>query len=109
MGKIIIEIDSDDFYNNYEFFEEGNLLDNFKKTNIYLEMDGQGLNPKISTDMKKIKTVLTLKIGSGSVSQDFEFEVENTLSEEEIENTIQEYWRDWIWKFIDGGWKIIKD
>ena len=90
MGKIIIEIDSDDFYNNYEFFEEGNLLDNFKSTNIYLEMEGEGLNPKISTDMKKIKTVLTLKIGSGSVSQDFEFEVENTLSEEQIEDIIQE-------------------
>lgn len=109
MGKITIEIDSEDFYNNYEFFEEGDLLDNFKKTDIYQEMEGQGLNPKISTNMKKIKTVLTLKIGSGSVSQDFEFEVEDTLSEKEIENTIQEYWRDWIWKFIDGGWKIIKD
>lgn len=31
MGKITIEIDSEDFYNNYEFFEEGDLLDNFKK------------------------------------------------------------------------------
>ena len=40
---------------------------------------------------------------------DFKFEVDDNTTDREINDIIQEYWRDWIWKFIDGGWKIIKD
>lgn len=55
----------------------------------------------------------TLNLGIGLVNarrtDDFEFEVDDDATDEEIENTIQEYWRDWIWNFIDGGWEIISD
>ena len=61
--------------------------------------------------MRKIKGTLNLSIGLSSAERtdDFEFEVEDNTTDEEINDIIQEYWRDWIWNFIDGGWEIESD
>jgi hypothetical protein len=58
-----------------------------------------------------IKGNLSLSIGLANSERidDFEFEVDDNATDEEINDTIQEYWRDWIWNFIDGGWKIESD
>jgi len=58
-----------------------------------------------------IKGTLNLSIGLANAKRtdDFEFEVEDNTTDEEINDTIQEYWRDWIWNFIDGGWEIESD
>lgn len=58
-----------------------------------------------------IKGTLKLSIGYPSAEQidDFEFEVDDNATNEEINDTIQEYWRDWIWNFIDGSWEIESD
>lgn len=58
-----------------------------------------------------IKGTLSLSIGLANAKRtdDFEFEVEDNATEQEIEDTIQEYWRDWIWNFIEGGWDITSD
>jgi len=58
-----------------------------------------------------IKGILTLSIGfpSAERTDDFEFEVDDNATDEEINDTIEEYWRDWIWNFIDGGWEIESD
>ena len=58
-----------------------------------------------------IKRILNLSIGLANAERtdDFEFEVDNNATEQEINDTIKEYWRDWIWNFIDGGWDITSD
>lgn len=58
-----------------------------------------------------IKGNLSLSIGLANAEQidDFEFEVDDNATDEEINDTIEEYWRDWIWNFIDGGWDIKSD
>ena len=58
-----------------------------------------------------IKGILNLSIRLANVERtdDFEFEVDNNATEQEINDTIKEYWRDWIWNFIDGGWDITSD
>ena len=58
-----------------------------------------------------IKGILTLSIGLANAERtdDFEFEVDDNATDEEINDTIEEYWRDWIWNFIDGGWNITSD
>lgn len=58
-----------------------------------------------------IKGILNLSIGLANAERtdDFEFEVDNNATEQEINDTIKEYWRDWIWNFIDGGWDITSD
>ena len=58
-----------------------------------------------------IKGTLNLSIGISNAEQtdDFEFEIDDDATKEEIDDTIQEYWRDWIWNFIDGGWEIESD
>ena len=58
-----------------------------------------------------IKGILNLSIRLANVERtdDFEFEVDNNATEQEINDTIEEYWRDWIWNFIDGGWDITSD
>jgi hypothetical protein len=58
-----------------------------------------------------IKGTLNLNIGYSNANQigDFEFEVEDNTTDKEINDIIQEYWRDWIWNFIDGGWEIESD
>lgn len=40
---------------------------------------------------------------------DFKFEVDDNTTDREINDIIQEYWRDWIWNFIDDGWEIESD
>ena len=58
-----------------------------------------------------IKGNLSLSIGLANAERtdDFEFEVGDNATDEEINDTIEEYWRDWIWNFIDGGWDIKSD
>ena len=58
-----------------------------------------------------IKGNLSLSIGLANAERtdDFEFEVDDNATDEEINDTIEEYWRDWIWNFIDGGWDIKSD
>lgn len=58
-----------------------------------------------------IKGTLNLSIGLANAERtdDFEFEVDDNATNEEINDTIEEYWRDWIWNFIDGGWEIESD
>lgn len=58
-----------------------------------------------------IKGILNLSIGLANAKRtdDFKFEVDNNATEQEINDTIEEYWRDWIWNFIDGGWDITSD
>lgn len=58
-----------------------------------------------------IKGNLSLSIGLANAERidDFEFEVDDNATDEEINDTIEEYWRDWIWNFIDGGWEIESD
>ena len=58
-----------------------------------------------------IKGELTLSIGLANAERtdDFEFEVDDNATDEEINDSIEEYWRDWIWNFIDGGWDIKSD
>ena len=58
-----------------------------------------------------IKGNLSLSIGISNAKRtdDFEFEVDDNATDEEINDTIEEYWRDWIWNFIDGGWDIKSD
>ena len=58
-----------------------------------------------------IKVNLSLSIGLANAERidDFEFEVDDNATDEEINDTIEEYWRDWIWNFIDGGWDIKSD
>ena len=58
-----------------------------------------------------IKGELTLSIGLANAERtdDFEFEVDDNATDEEINDSIEEYWRDWIWNFIDGGWDITSD
>lgn len=58
-----------------------------------------------------IKGTLNLSIGLANAERtdDFEFEVDDNATDEEINDTIEEYWRDWIWNFIDGGWEIESD
>ena len=58
-----------------------------------------------------IKGELSLSIGLANAERtdDFEFEVDDNATDEEINDTIEEYWRDWIWNFIDGGWDIKSD
>ena len=58
-----------------------------------------------------IKGELTLSIGLANAERtdDFEFEVDDNATDEEINDSIEEYWRDWIWNFIDGGWEIESD
>ena len=58
-----------------------------------------------------IKGTLNLSIGLANAERtdDFEFEVDDNATNEEINDTIEEYWRDWIWNFIDGGWDITSD
>jgi hypothetical protein len=60
---------------------------------------------------RRIKGTLNLNIGFSGEDQttDFEFEVEDNTTDKEINDTIQEYWRDWIWEHIDGGWVIESD
>lgn len=58
-----------------------------------------------------IKGTINLSIGLANAKRtnDFEFEVDDNATDEEINDTIEEYWRDWIWNFIDGGWTITSD
>ena len=58
-----------------------------------------------------IKGNLSLSIGLANAERtdDFEFEVDDNATDEEINDTIEEYWRDWIWNFIGGGWDIKSD
>ena len=58
-----------------------------------------------------IKGTLNLSIGLANAERtdNFEFEVDDNATDEEINDTIEEYWRDWIWNFIDGDWEIISD
>ena len=58
-----------------------------------------------------IKGILTLGIGLANAERtdNFEFEIDDNATDEEINDTIEEYWRDWIWNFIDGGWGIKSD
>ena len=58
-----------------------------------------------------IKGTLNLSIGLANTERtdNFEFEVDDNATDEEINDTIEEYWRDWIWNFIDGGWEIESD
>ena len=58
-----------------------------------------------------IKGNLSLSIGLANAERidDFEFEVDDNATDEEINDTIEEYWRDWIWNFIDGWWDIKSD
>ena len=58
-----------------------------------------------------IKGNLSLSIGLANAERidDFEFEVDDNATDEEINDSIEEYWRDWIWNFIDGGWDITSD
>jgi hypothetical protein len=57
-----------------------------------------------------IKVTFNLSIGflNAERTGDFEFEVEDNATDEEINNTLEEYWQDWIWNYIDGGWEIKK-
>ena len=58
-----------------------------------------------------IKGTLKLSLGYPGAEQigDFKFEVDDNTTDREINDIIQEYWRDWIWNFIDGGWDIKSD
>lgn len=58
-----------------------------------------------------IKGTLKLSLGHPGAEQfgDFKFEVDDNTTDREINDIIQEYWRDWIWDFIDGGWEIESD
>ena len=58
-----------------------------------------------------IKGTLNLSIGLANAERtdNFEFEVDDNATDEEINDTIEEYWRDWIWNFIYGDWEIISD
>lgn len=52
---------------------------------------------------------LSIELANAERIDDFEFEVDDNATDEEINDTIEEYWRDWIWNFIDGGWDIKSD
>ena len=52
---------------------------------------------------------LSIRLANAERTDDFEFEVDDNATDEEINDTIEEYWRDWIWNFIDGGWEIESD
>ena len=58
-----------------------------------------------------IKGTLNLSIGLANAERtdNFEFEVDDNATDEEINDTIEEYWRDWICNFIYGDWEIISD
>jgi hypothetical protein len=30
------------------------------------------------------------------------------MTQEEIEEELENYWKEWIWNYIDGGWEIIE-
>jgi hypothetical protein len=47
------------------------------------------------------KFVFKLKIGLVGCEQKTTVEFEDDVTEEELE----EYWKEWIWNHIDGGWE----
>lgn len=73
--------------------------------------------------MKKFEVELNLNFEGGLLTNIFEFEVEDRLTDEEVNTVIEEYWHDWIWEYYDeeiktnpewreiikGGWKILNN
>jgi len=43
--------------------------------------------------------------GSGTMCQKY-FEFEDDTTEEEIKQTLQQNWEEWIHNFYDGKWRI---
>jgi hypothetical protein len=60
--------------------------------------------------MKKIKVSFDLGIGYVGAKHKHEevFEFEDNMTQEEIEEELENYWKEWIWNYIDGGWEIIE-
>ena len=58
--------------------------------------------------MKKITAEFTLSIGYTTATREAEeiFEFDDDATDEEIEDTLEDYWKEWAWNYINGGWDI---
>ena len=58
--------------------------------------------------MKKITAEFTLSIGYPTATREAEdiFEFDDDATDEEIEDTLEDYWKEWAWNYINGGWDI---
>lgn len=61
--------------------------------------------------MRTIKGTLSLGIGFATANREdnFEIEVDDDATDNQIDDIIEEEWKNWIWNFIDGGWDIKSD
>ena len=61
--------------------------------------------------MKEIKVKFTLGIGFAGARHEEKvtIEFEDDTTKEEIENIIEEEWKEWTYNYIDGGWDIIEE
>jgi len=61
--------------------------------------------------MKVLKIKFTLSTGfvGAEHEETVELEFKDDMTEEEIEEILEKHWEDWIWNYIDGGWKILKE
>jgi len=58
--------------------------------------------------MKKIMVEFDFALahgGNGTICEKY-FEFEDTITKEEIRQTLQQHWEEWIHNFYDGGWRI---